>query len=266
MAFCQNCGASVDGAFCTNCGKPMGDAAPPAPQAASPAAPAAPTAQGAKKRGPPPYILVGCFGLVVLAAIGVMATGWFVKSKLQNAGIDADLMKRNPALASAKLITAMNPNIEVVTVDEGKGTITLKEKSSGRVVTLNFDDVQKGKISFKEEGKGEFSMSSGAGTVAPDWVPPYPGSQGQAVISGTDKSGTQGTFTFSTKDSVDQVVAYYAKELPAKGYTVERTMSTRQAGTQMEVLTGTAAGRTLRLSVVSSQPGETAVSATLESK
>ena len=296
MAFCQNCGASVDGAFCTNCGRPMAAAAPP-PQpvqpaqpaqppppvfAAPPAAQAAAGAPAVKKRSPLPFILLGCFGLLVIGAIGIMATGWFVKSKLENAGFDSDLMQKNPALATAKIMAALNPDVEIVSSNDSAGTVTFREKSTGKTVTMNLDQLKEGKLTFQEEGKGEVTMSTEGGSVvvktpegttswgtsanAPDWLPAYPGAQGQAVMSGTDQSGARGTFTFSSKDSVDQIVTFYEKELPGKGYKVERTMSTRQGAMRMEVLTGTATGRTLRLSVVSNEPNQTAVTAAWEGK
>jgi uncharacterized membrane protein len=41
MAFCPNCGASVDGSFCGACGKPVGAAAPASPAGATTTATAA---------------------------------------------------------------------------------------------------------------------------------------------------------------------------------------------------------------------------------
>lgn len=58
MAFCSNCGASVEGRFCAKCGTPMGAAAAaPSPAASAPmggAAPASAPPPGAQAYAPPP--------------------------------------------------------------------------------------------------------------------------------------------------------------------------------------------------------------------
>ena len=52
------------------------------------------------------WILIGCGGLFVLVAVALVAGGFFVANKAKQAGLDPELMKSNPGLATAKMITA----------------------------------------------------------------------------------------------------------------------------------------------------------------
>jgi hypothetical protein len=239
---------------------------------------AAPVQPVKSKRSPLPFILLGCFGILVLGGIGFLATGWFVANKIKQAGFDPELMRTNPSLAAAKMMAAVNPDIEVLNVDEGRGTITVREKSTGKRLTVNLDDAKEGRIVFKEEGgKGEVEIKSeggqvqvrtpegvatyGAASEGPDWLPKYSGAQGQGLYSSTGTQGNQGTYTFKTSDSVDQVVAFYVRELPGKGFEVKRTASHRAGPVQLETLTATGSGRTVNMNVMRSE-NETVVTAT----
>src|SRR5689334_16170682 len=101
MAFCTNCGATVQGAFCQQCGTPANAAAGQASASGAPAAmPAAMSPAGMppaaapvkRKTSPIVWILVGILGFFALCVIGLMAVGFFIA--------------RNPGKVMAKLITA----------------------------------------------------------------------------------------------------------------------------------------------------------------
>ena len=258
MAFCTNCGATVNGAFCTKCGAPANAAAqaappPPPPQAAPPAyAPpvyAQPPAQAPMQAMPPAavsaprktsplvWILVVVLGLFVLGGVATVGGLWYVAHRVKQAGFDPELMQRNPGLAISKMIAAANPDVEVVTTDEGKGTVTLREKSTGKVVTLNFDDVKNGKISFSAEGNdgGTATVEIGgdAAAKAPSWVPAYPGatSSGGLSLRGSGATGEGGSFVFSAKDAPPKVIAFYQQRLQAEGMTVNQSSVGDSGGT-----------------------------------
>jgi len=126
MAFCTTCGADVSGkSFCVQCGTAAASVSP-AGQAPPPLSPAK------NKVSPIIWILLGIFGLFVLAGIAVTSAGLFVAHKVA----------QNPGMAIAKILTAANPDIEVLSTDEGRNTITFKDKKTGETVTMNFDDVK----------------------------------------------------------------------------------------------------------------------------
>ncbi|MCL5745664.1 MAG: zinc ribbon domain-containing protein [Acidobacteria bacterium] len=245
MGFCTNCGSSVEGRFCVKCGKPV-EAAPavvsPVPPPVSASAPQPPASQPRKKTSPLVWVLVAILGFFLLVGIGIIGAGIFVVHKAKQAGLDPTLMQNNPALAFTKLLAATNPNVEVVRVDERKGLITLREKSTGKIVTMDFDAAKKGKITFQEAGKppvtmetrgegesGSFQIKSGSETMQfgsgsaakiPNWVPGYPGANPTNTVSMQGKEGENGSFQFVTRDSASNVAKFYEGALKQDGFRI----------------------------------------------
>src|ERR1019366_7482439 len=158
MAFCTSCGATVQGAFCQQCGTPSSAAAAPsaAPHFAAPQAAPAPVAPPAKgKVSPIVWILLAVVGLFVLGIIGLVGAGLFV----------AHTVARNPGLVMAKIITAANPDAEVLGTDEGSQTVRIRDRKTGEEFTLSFDDIKKRRLRFSARGKdGEVAnMEIGGG-------------------------------------------------------------------------------------------------------
>jgi hypothetical protein len=279
MAFCTNCGAQVNGAFCNQCGTPAraGAAqAPPPPPSMSPPGPAAAQAPppmyqpgpGAapvkRKTSPIVWVLVIIVGIFVLGAIGIVGTGLFVVHKARQAGLDPTLMQRNPAYAAAKMIVAMNPDLTEVRHDDNAGTITVRDKNTGKESTLSFDDIKNGKIRFSAtDEKGETAtMEIGGGTgKLPSWVPEYPGASGKGTFSiqgnSRDGSAQGGNYSFTTRDPAAKVIEYYQEKLKDLGMSINVTSSTDQGG--MFVATDDKEKRSLTV-VVGESSGETTVS------
>ena len=173
------------------------------------------------------WVLIGigaCFMLMVVAVVGI---GMFVAHKAKQAGLDPDLIKRSPALAAAKLMVAANPDVEMVSADEGKQVMTVRDKKTGKVYTMSFDDAKNGKFTMTEDGKT--TLTVGGKAKAPAWVPDYPGSDPQGAFSAQGEDGAGGTFTFKTKDSSDKVIKYYQDQFKASGLNVT-TNITNQNG------------------------------------
>ena len=258
MAFCTNCGADVTGKnFCVSCGKPVGSAQP----AAAPAQPASPSpAQPVYAAAPPPpagapvapmprkgvspivWILVGIFGFFLL--IGVIFT--------IGVGIFVHKVKQNPALAAAKLLTMANPDVEVVGSDDRRNTVTLRDRKTHETITVDLDEIQKGRINFRgpkgetasiqanmdgQNGTlevkgpdGSMKFGAGAGAKIPDWVPAYPGVSPQANFTMTAKDGEAGNFTFNTKDAPDAVLGFYEKGLKQAGFKITSNITGNAGG------------------------------------
>jgi hypothetical protein len=211
----------------------MASNVPPMPGAAG--APVAP-----KKTSPVVWVLLGCGVLVVLIAAGLMVAGLFVAHKVRQAGFDSELIQRHPELAAVKMMVAANPDAELVSIDENRGVVSIRDKKTGKVVTLNFEDIKKGrmtleadgqKVSIEGHGQGdtgsvvvnspEGSATLGAGAVKlPAWLPAYPGTKAQG-FSTQGASGSAGGFGFKTGDSPDQVATFYSDELKKAGLKVE---------------------------------------------
>lgn len=271
MAFCTKCGAQVQGPFCGSCGTPAaagsapqpgvgpqpGGAAPPAP--APPGSPpaASVSASAPKKTSAVVWILGGCGGLVVLAALVGGIAMYYIAHKAKQFG-------RNPALAITRMIAAANPDVDVVSTDEDKGTITVRDKKTGKTVTMNFADAQKGKFVFEQDGqkvqmeahgegdKGSLEVKSSEGTVKfqsgagseklPDWLPAYPGSTPQGAFSMQNPKETSGSFSFVTKDSIEQVMRYYEDALKKAGLKVTSNTVQQDGKTSLGIVTAEEAG------------------------
>jgi hypothetical protein len=249
MAFCRQCGSPVEGAFCPKCGAKL-DAAG-APGAQPPQVPPAasgvemPPAGAPRKKGRWIFwTLGGCALLVVIIVLILVFGGIFIAKK---AGIDTELMQKNPSLAMAKIIASTNPDIEVLSVDENRGIIRARDKKTGKTVTLDLQNAKQGKIVFsddqnqkveiKTQGEGEnasmeikssegtMRMGTGAAAQLPNWLPSYPGAEAAGGLAFNQGNGNSGSCAFKTKDSVEAVGTYYENALKNAGFTVQKSVT-----------------------------------------
>ena len=267
MAFCTSCGAEVTGAFCKQCGTP----ARAASASFTPVPPPQPTAGAApvkRKTSPLVWVLVIVLGLFVLGGIVTVGAGMFFLHKVRQAGFDPELMKQNPGLAVTKMIASANPDVEVLSTDEGAGRITVRDKKTGKVVTMTFDDAKRGKFSFSAQGDDgkTASMEIGAGAdKLPSWVPTYPGAkvEGTFAMTGDSGEGNGGSFGFSTSDAPEKVLSFYQDKCKEMGIGVKMTTHTSEGG----MILGADEGekRTLHV-IVGSESGGTKVQVMYGSK
>ena len=196
-----------------------------------------------EKKGLSPWawVAIGCGGLLVVCAIVVSVSGYFVAKKV---GDFAEDFQENPE-AAAEMLIKMNPDLELVDSDRDAGTITIREKDSGEVITVNYADIEKGKLSFEtDEGEMEFSASGdpeeGLFTVTtdgedtmrvgssdmdnlPDWVPVFPGGTTTGTYSATTPDGVSGSFQLTSSESVDDVLAFYVEQFEDDEWSVQKT-------------------------------------------
>lgn len=179
------------------------------------------------------FVIVACFGSCAVL-------GFYAMHKAKQAGFDSDLMKKNPGLATAKMAAAMNADVEVISSDDNAGTITVRDKKSGKITTMKFDPQKKAMVITDDKGNttsmtttGEGSnasmeMKSSEGTVkiganadkAPAWVPAYPGATLQNTFSATTNGEQSGSYTFTTSDSADKLISFYGDSLKSGGFAV----------------------------------------------
>lgn len=274
MPFCTTCGANVNGAFCPQCGTPISaaGAAPPAQQPGMPppAYGAPPPMPMARKTSPLVWVLAIVLGLFFLGFVAVAGVGFFIAHKVKQAGIDPELWRRNPGLAVGKIIAATNPNVEVVRSDDGAGTVTIRDKRTGKETTMTFDQARNGKFSITADddrgGTATLQFGGAAANNLPSWVPKYPGSEGTstfAVKGSGDDGADGGSFTFTTPDSGEKVLQFYRDKAQDLGLKVKMSTTTGDSG--MAIATEDGDRRSLT-AIVSGHSGETSVSVTYGSK
>jgi hypothetical protein len=198
--------------------------------------------QAPAKKGLPiwAWVGIGCGGLLILVLIVVMAAGFFVANKVKDVAAD---FEDNPAMATARMIVKLNPELEEVSTDEEAGTITVRNKKTGEEITVNFEDIEDGKLSFTtDEGEvkvdasqldesGSMTVTSEDGSVVfatgkpsakdlPSWVPMYPGTEPSSRHSMRTETTLSGGFEITTDDAVADVLEFYRSELESAGYEI----------------------------------------------
>jgi hypothetical protein len=189
--------------------------------------------------------ILGIFGgLALIVVLAVFGLGFFVMHKVKQAGFDPELAKKNPGLASAKVMVATNPDLEIVSSDDKAGTVVIHNKKDGKTVTMKFDAAKRSMVILDENGKQSVSVSgegeissievNGAegstkiGTNAdkgPSWLPVYPGSSPQSTFSADAKEARSGAYSFVTQEEAQKVLNFYAESLKSAGITTSTTTS-----------------------------------------
>jgi hypothetical protein len=244
---------------------------------------APPQAPPPAKKGLSPlaWIAIGCGGIAILGILVVgglvMAGGLFAKKQL-------DKFEKNPAVAAAELIVRANPELELVESDPEAGTLTIRNTKTGEVVTMNAEDIQEGKLTVTtkdgtssvdfsggEDGgsltvtneKGETStLSAGAPTGFPSWVPTYPSGAPQGMFQVNSPQERGAMFTVQTSDPADKVLEFYKGKLEETGLSVQSSSYETNGKLAGGTVTGTSSDgkRTVNV-VVTSQEGQGAQAA-----
>jgi hypothetical protein len=218
--------------------------------------------------------------VVLIAAVVLIAGGVFVAGKAKQKFGE---FEKNPALAAAELVVRANPELELVESDADEGTLTVRNKKTGEVATVDLQDIQEGRVSFKsgdEEstltfggegdeghmtitgGEGEKTYQVGGKAEVPDWVPLYPGTRPTGTYSMTAGEEHRGAFTLATGDSADEVLDFYGEVVDELGSEVHR-QTFSSADSEGGILSGKSADGRRELSVtVSSRAGETTIAVT----
>ena len=165
------------------------------------------------------WIIVGLLGLFMLAGVAVVATGVFVAKQAAN----------NPVAMMAKIAAMANPNIEVLSVDEASGKVTIKDKESGKTVTVSLDDLKQGKLEISGED-GKIQVGANVDAKIPQWVPIYPGAKQQNVMSTQTAEADGGTMMLEVKEEFGKVKAWYEEQIKAGGF--ESKMMTSTEGSE----------------------------------
>jgi hypothetical protein len=197
------------------------------------------------------WILVALGVCIVLGIAAVGVGSYFLIKKVQNAGFDTTLMKNNPGLAMAKMAAALNPDLETVSTNDSSGTIVMREKSTGKTMTMRFDPDKKSLVVVGDDGKevkfsatgddksgsievqspdGTVKFGAAAGNNVPAWVPVYTGSSPQGTLFSQTADGKQNTFTFKTKDGAGKVLSYYQDQLKSADFNIGLMSSTDAGG------------------------------------
>jgi hypothetical protein len=255
MAFCTTCGRAASGRFCESCGGAVGSAA------AAPAAPV-PVAAASRKTSPIVWILLG-LGVMVVLFIGALTVGGiFVVHKARQAGLDPALWERNPGIAVTKLLTAANPDAEIMSIDERGGIVVVRDRKTGKTIRMNFADIKRGRMSFdSDEGRVSLTAAADGSIQLPAWLPSYAGAHDAGGISASGGNGDSGTYGFQTADPPAAVVSFYEAALKKAGFEIQNKIESGVA----TILTAESANTAVNLAAAPDN-GHTSVTLTFSAK
>jgi hypothetical protein len=190
------------------------------------------------------WVLIGCGGFILIGIIAISSIFYFGYQKAKRAGLDPELMRRNPTLAAAKIAMMNNPDVEFVSIDESKNTVTVKDKKTGKVITISADKAAEGRIVVSEDGRekvviqgnkngGSIEVNNADEKVRigntsgklPDWLPEYPGVKIEGTYSVDNAESSGAGFNFVTEDSIEEVMDFYEDELKQEGFKITKTTS-----------------------------------------
>jgi hypothetical protein len=188
-------------------------------------------------------------------------------------------MESNPEAATVKaaeLALRLNPEIDVVSSDPANGTITIREKSTGKETTLTLDDIKNGRFTVKQgdeetrvdvgaspDGGATMQVTTDQGTATwgagasapPAWIPTYPGGRSDSLASIESNGEKSGSFAINTSDAADAVLGFYEQKLKEAGFEVHRANLTVD-GSPSGTLTATSEKRTVSITAAA-QDGAT---------
>jgi hypothetical protein len=182
------------------------------------------------------WIGIGCLGVLVIGGVVTSVVVYYLAHKVQEF---AKEVEEDPVAATAKALAAANPDIELVSTDKDARTVTFRELSTGKELTVNYDDIEQGRLSFSSggetaelevtgaDGAGGLTVRTSEGTATfsagedasdiPDWIPVYPGTTPTNNFSADANGQVTGTFTFATSADADAILNFYDAEAKAVG-------------------------------------------------
>lgn len=199
-----------------------------------------------KGLSPLAWVGIGCGGIAAIALIAIIAGSIFVGKKAQEVIANAS---GNPERFAAEVMVKLNPDMEMVSADDEKSSMTIKMKKSGEEVTISYADLKDGKFSIestidgktstiKHDGQSmEIKDGDGKTTIVgstkkgdywadippvfKDFVYPNVADASSPLTTSEDAKELKTSFMFITKDQQPAVLAFYQQKFETAGYTVE---------------------------------------------
>jgi len=243
------------------------------------AIPPAPGAPAPKKKGLSPlaWFAIGCGALILLGLGSCFVMTAFVANKAKKFVEEVEKDPDAAAVKAAEMAMRLNPDVDIVSSDPEAGTLTVRDKRSGKEVTFDLEDIKAGRLSISsgddtvnvdvdanDHGTATMKLASrdgtmvfggGDGSQVPDWIPVYPGARTDSFSNVVANGERSGSFAIRTSDSTETVLEFYISKLEAAGFTVDRsTFETN--GALAGSISARAEGRTVGVTLAT-QEGET---------
>lgn len=230
------------------------------PPPASPTPPPAGTAAPAPKGNRTLMIVLIVLGVLFLL-IGGCAVGcvFLVKKGAEKAQQYSEQAEKNPAYATVSMLAALHPGVEVTAKDPVTGKITIRNKKTNEVVTLDttqYDadritqvlekfaagakiDVEKmaaqaQKMAEDAQKTADAANSDGDAKAAvaklPDFVSAYPGAETMSANVESAMGMQVATYTARSKDKPKAILDYYEGKLTKAGFMISGKSASAETG------------------------------------
>jgi hypothetical protein len=176
----------------------------------------APATPHRRKLHPVVWVLICVAGLLLLIAILLTAAGFYI----------AHRFSEDPVETTATLLSVVDSDLEVVSGN--RKNITIREKSTGKSTTINWDDLKGTSVHVGTGGREitietkERKITLGSGKL-PEWLPAYPEARIRRWMNVTGPDGWSGSQTFDTSDGATKVLDFYEQPLKSAGLNVSRS-------------------------------------------
>lgn len=170
------------------------------------------------------WLIIGVVVMTFLAIITVSVAGYFFFKK-------AEQVARNPLSALVRIAAAANPDVDVIDVNETTGKVTIRDKKTGKTVTIDGDAIKDGRITIDSED-GHAVIGAGANVKTPDWVFLPPGAKIIGGMTANSKDGVGGTVAFQSAEPVDALKTFFEDKYKAAGFSQSVASMTTTAGEQ----------------------------------
>jgi hypothetical protein len=176
------------------------------------------TSRGSGKR----KRLIGCGAFLGFKLIVLLLLAGFWLYRAGEAGVGLDVFLKQPALAAAAIGVMAHSDFEFVSLDKYRGTLTLRQVSSGQTSTLRPEQVLRPDVLESGRRIGILFGQSSDDAGLPAWVPTYPGSRSQGVVR-QDAPGIQkGVASFEAFAAAGRIADYYVQAFDEAGFDIER--------------------------------------------
>lgn len=193
---------------------------------------------------------------------------------------------KHPGKLMTLAIEKSDPDLQVVKADDDAKELTIRNKKTGEVTTLSYNDVSQGKLKVKnskgeevvidpanQDGKGNVVVKNSEGTTVvggdpaltapPAWVPLYPAALAKTGGMRSEKADKMsGIYTVETSDPMNKVKDFYEPKLKEAGFKTE-TMTFNNGKGDTTTLSG--AKENYQLTVTATQEdGKTTIAITYD--
>ena len=200
--------------------------------------------QGGEKKGMPviAWVGIGCGTVLILIVVVFSLLVGRCKRWAEN-------VQKNPEKAAAEMVVKFNPDLDLVSQDEGAGRMTIRNNKTGEEVTLGYADVAEGRITVKDAEGGVTEIGAGA-EQAPEWVPRLPDAVSSVnVFRNETATEISGVMSINTNSPADKAAEFFEQAAKDAGLDSSNTSSMSVGGTETRTMEFSGGGKTLNVQI-----------------